>query len=134
MTYNKSAIFKKAWNQYGFRKRHYWLKEEQKTFGSYLKEAWKDAKHESAKEARREEDARELAGQLAIKEAARARAVAALSDADRETYDALKKEMFLIDMIDRWSDKDRQRRDELQARIDILETEKAPATIVAKAA
>ena len=132
--YNKSDIFKKAWNQYGFRRNHFWLREEQKTFGSYLKDAWRDAKREAAKEAERKEGARALAGRLAVKEAARARAVAALNETDRAELEAFKYDLFTLECKDMWDDNDRAYSRKLRARIDELETENAPATTAAKAA
>ena len=131
--FNRSEIMKAAWKFFRNSIKNNWGY----SFGECLKTSWKQAKAKAELDAK----AQRLAAWEAEKQAAwqarqdsKARAVAALSVSDKATYDALKKEMFLIDMIDRWSDKDRERRDELQARIDVLETEKAPATIVAKAA
>ena len=133
MTYNKSEIMKRAWNQYRLRNTHFWLKEEQKTFGNYLKDAWKHAKQEAAKEAERKEGARVLAEQLAVKEAAKARAAAALSDTDRARLEALKYELFTLGCKDLWDDSDRAYSRKLEAQIVELETEKVSAT-AAKAA
>ena len=131
--FNKSEIFKRAWNQYKFRNTHFWLKEEQKTFGFYLKDAWKHAKQEAAKEAERKEGARVLAEKLAVKESAKARAVAALTDTGRAKLEALKYELFTLECKDLWNDSDRAYSRKLQAQIDELETEKISAT-TAKAA
>ena len=108
MTYNKSEIMKRAWNQYRFRNTHFWLKEEQKTFGFYLKDAWKYAKQETSEEAGRKERAEANAKILAAKEAEEARAVAAMTDADKSRLAEIDRQLFNIDMIDRWQDADRQ--------------------------
>ena len=107
-TYNKSEIMKRAWNQYRFRRHHFWLNEEQKTFGNYLKDAWKNARREATEEAKRKERAEANTAMMAAKEAKEARAVAAMTDTNRAKLAEIDKQLFNIDMIDRWSDADRQ--------------------------
>ena len=128
--FNKSEIFRNAWKFFRSSVNNGWGY----TFGECLKTSWKQAKAKAELDTK----AQRLAAWEAEKKAAwqarqdsKARAVAALSVADKAKLEALKKEMFLIDMIDRWSDEDRQRRGELQARIDELETETAMTAIAA---
>ena len=128
--FNKSEIMKAAWKFFRGSIKNNWGH----TFGECLKTSWKQAKNKVEFDAKAQRQAAWEAEKQAAwqaKQDSKARAVAALSVSDRATYDALKKEMFLIDMIDRWSDKDRQRRGELQVRIDELETEPAMTAIAA---
>ena len=128
--FNKSAIFRNAWATY----RAYQTMGWDTTFGKCLKAAWDGEKQaiEARKPAEVKEAERKAAWQA--KQDSKARAAAALSDTDRARLEALKKELFILECKDLWNDNDRAYSRKLQARIDELETEKAPATMTAKAA
>ena len=136
--FNKSAIMKRAWNDYKINRGYEWAKN--RTFAQCLMYAWKLAKEEIAEETRRNERARAFAEQADIKEVSKAKAVASLSVADKTKLDGLKKELFILECKDIWNDSDRAYSRKLQAQIDALETERtvtvsdSTVTIAAKAA
>ena len=118
MNYNKSEIMKRAWTLYKNKNRlileqlgrtkkdsplYPIIKKNVPPFADSLKQAWADAKREVTK----------------------ARAVTSLSVADKTKLDGLKKELFVLEMKDRWNNHDSQRASKLQALINELETKAA---------
>ena len=104
--FDRKAIMKRAWNDYKVSRLNEWSKN--RTFAQSLRYAWKLAKEELAEEAKRKERAEAIAQTIAINETKEAMAVAAMTDSDKARLKEIDKQLFNIDMIDRWSDSDRQ--------------------------
>ena len=124
--HDKSGIMKAAWAHYRHMRGNW--PQMGYTFAQALKEIWRREKRKAADEEAHREQARvhaEWVAAMKAKEAARARAVAALSAEDRARLEALKKDLHAHQCKDLWDDSDRSYVWRLESEIAELEKEAA---------